>query len=81
MMDTDKKIPIVCYTDNKSLSEVLLKTKDPEEKRLICALAPIRDSIERKEIVVKLIKSKEMPADILTKRGVNSCVLRYHLEC
>ena len=81
MMDTDRKIPIVCYTDNKSLSEVLQKTKDPEEKRLICALAPIRDSIERNEIVVKLIKSKEMPADILTKRGVNSCVLRHHLEC
>ena len=44
MMNNEEKIPIVCYTDNKSLHEVLLKTKDPEEKRLVCVLAPIRDS-------------------------------------
>ena len=72
-------IPIEGYTDNKSLVEILHKTKDPEEKKLICSIAPIRDSIDRGEITVSRITSKEMPADILTKRGVNSKVIRFRL--
>ena len=35
--------------------------------------------MERGEITVTRITSKEMPADILTKRGVNSNVIRKHL--
>ena len=81
MMKREQKIPIVCFTDNKSLFEVLQKTKDPEEKRLVCALAPIRDAIERNGIFVRRISSKEMPAHSLTKKGVNNPrVLRYHLD-
>ena len=72
-------IPIKCFTDSKSLYEILLRTKDPEEKKLICAVAPIRDSIEKGEITIERINSKQMPADILTKRGVNSSTIRYHL--
>ena len=59
MLKREEKIPIVCFTDNKSLFEVLQKTKDHEEKRLVCALAPIRYAIERNEIVVRRIASKE----------------------
>ena len=80
MMQIERKIPINCFTDSKSLYDVLLKTKDPEEKKLVCILAPIRDSIARGEIEVFRIGTKEMPADILTKRGVNSKCLRFHLE-
>ena len=71
---------IECYIDSKSLHEILLKTKDPEEKRLICILAPLRDSISHGEITIFRIDSKQMPADILTKRGVNGNVMRSHLE-
>ena len=63
----NKVVPIECYNDNSSLNDLLHKTKDPEEKRLLCAMAPIREMIERNEISVELIKSKKMPADILTK--------------
>ena len=80
MMDDKRTIPIQCFTDSKSLYEILLRTRDPEEKKLICILAPLRDSIERKEMTIQRITTKEMPADILTKRGVNSKVLRLHLE-
>ena len=76
----ENNIPIHCFTDNKSLFEILQKTKDPEEKKLICILAPIRSSIETGEINLFRITSKEMPADVLTKKGVNTQVLRSHLE-
>ena len=73
-------VPIKCVIDSKSLYEILTKTKDPQEKRLIVILAPIRESIERNEIEVCRILSKQMPADILTKRrGVNPAVIRDHL--
>ena len=73
-------IPIKCFTDSKSLYEVLVRTRDPEEKKLLCILAPLRDSIERREMTIERISTKEMPADVLTKRGVNSKILRLHLE-
>ena len=75
-----RKIPIHCFIDSKSLEEVLVKTKDPEERRLLVAVAPIRDSIEKGEITISRITSKEMPADILTKRGVASNVIRQHVH-
>ena len=65
-------VKIECYIDNKSLEQLLKKTKDPEEKRLICIMAPIREMVEKKELTVDFIRSSEMPADILTKRGVNA---------
>ena len=80
MVNYHNPIPINCFTDSKSLYEILLRTKDPQEKKLICAVAPLRDSIEKGEITIKRIESKEMPADILTKRGVRSNVIRAHLE-
>ena len=79
MTKTMEHIPIDCYTDNKSLVEMLHKTKDPEERKLICNIAPLRENIERGEITVTRIDTKEMPADILTKRNVNSQTIRGHL--
>ena len=80
MDENGQIIPIQCFTDSKSLYEILVRTRDPEEKKLLCILAPLRDSIERKEISIQRIGTKDMPADILTKRGVNSKVLRLHLD-
>ena len=57
-----------------------MRTRDPEEKKLLCILAPLRDSIERREMTIERISTKDMPADVLTKRGVNSKILRLHLE-
>ena len=77
----NKVVPIECCIDNSSLNDLLHKTKDPEEKRLLCAMAPItiREMIERNEISLELIKSKKMPADILTKRGLNDTLIKMHL--
>ena len=71
---------IECFVDNKGLLELVYKTKDPTEKRLICTMASIREMIEKKEISVTYIPSKEMPADILTKRGPNGSVILQHLK-
>ena len=67
---------IICYIDNKSLNDLLLGIKDPTEKRLICSMAPIKEMIGKMEIEMNLIKTKEMPADILTKHGVNGRNIR-----
>ena len=45
--------------------------RDPTEKRLICSMAPIKEMISKQEIRIKLIGTKDMPADILTKHGVD----------
>lgn len=80
VLGKDKTIPIECYIDSKALYDNLMKTKDPEEKKLIRVLAPIQDSINKGEISVIRISSKEMPADILTKRGVNPHMILKHLS-
>ena len=72
------KSEIVCHVDNKSLNDLLLGLKDPTEKRLICSMAPIKQMISKQEVNVKLIRTKEMPADILTKHGVDGRNIR---EC
>ena len=77
---TGRTLPMDCFTDSKSLYEILLNTKDPEEKKLIGKIAPLRQSIERGEITIQRISPKMMPADILTKRGVNSMTLRDYLS-
>ena len=73
-------IQIRCFIDSKGLLELVNKTKDPIEKRLIITMAEIREMIERKEIKVDYIPSKLMPADVLTKRGVDGKVLRMCLN-
>ena len=69
-------VHINCYIDSKGLLELVNKTKDATEKRLIITMSEIREMIERKEIKVNYIPSKMMPADVLTKRGVDSKSLR-----
>ena len=73
-------IKIKCYVDNKGLLELINKTKDPSEKRLIVTMASLRESVEKEEIDVIYIPSKMMPADVLTKKSANGFVLKSYLE-
>ena len=77
-VNTDVKIH--CYVDNKGLLELINKTKDPTEKKLITTMASLRESVERKEIEVSYIPTKEMPADVLTKKNASGFVLKSFLE-
>ena len=70
----------VSLIGSKGVLELVNKTKDPIEKRLIITMAEIREMIEHKEIKVDYIPSKLMPADVLTKRGVDGKVLRMCLN-
>ena len=80
MLGESTKVMIECYVDNKGLLELINKTKDPTEKRLICTMASLREMVERAEIKVSYIPSKEMPADVLTKRGAKGDVLRSYID-
>ena len=73
------QVQIECYVDNKGLLELIHKTKDPTEKRLIVTMASLREMVERDEIKVTYIPSKQMPADVLTKKGPTGRVLQSHL--
>ena len=42
-------------------------------------MASLREMVERDEIKVSYIRSKEMPADVLTKKGPSGSVLQSHL--
>ena len=64
---------------NIGLIDLVNKTRDPTEKRLIVTMASLREMVERDEIKVSYIRSKEMPADVLTKKGPSGSVLQSHL--
>ena len=73
-------IKIQCYVDNKGLLQLIQKTKDPIEKRLIITMAFLRESVEKEEIDVTYVPSKMMPADVLTKKNATGIVLKSYLE-
>ena len=73
-------VKIHCYVDNKGLLELINKTKEPTEKKLITTMASLRESVERKEIEVSYIPTKKMPADVLTKKSASGIVLKSFLE-
>ncbi|KAL5253495.1 hypothetical protein ACHWQZ_G013327 [Mnemiopsis leidyi] len=80
MGSVNAEIKIHCYVDNKGLLELINKTKDPTEKRLITTMASIRESVDRQEIEVSFIPTKKMPADVLTKKSASGLVLKSYLE-
>ena len=63
------------FTDNKSLYEAAHSTTAVEEKRLRVDIAAIRQSITRKEFVLKWIETKLQLADTLTKQGADATKL------
>ena len=71
-------VPVVieCFVDNKGVLELVQKTKDPTERRLICIMSELREMVEKSEITINFIPSKKMPADVLTKKGKNGDIIR-----
>ena len=63
-----KQLPLVLYTNLKSLYNYLVKLSMTQEKRLIVNLIYLHQAYEQHEITkVKWIRSKDNPADTITK--------------
>ena len=72
-------LPIIAYTDNKSLHQNIYSTKQVHEKRLRVNIAEIQRMMSAGEVqVIEWLPSKLQLADCLTKRGADSDWL---LEC
>ena len=64
-------VKILCYTDNKSLVESLLSSKQVNDRRLRLDINVIENMLARGEITkVIWVSSKDQLADCLTKKGV-----------
>jgi hypothetical protein len=62
------ELPLIVYTDSKSLYECLVKLGTIQEKRLIVDVICLRQAYKRREIVkVKWIKGNTNLADAMTK--------------
>jgi hypothetical protein len=63
-----QNLPMILYTDSKSLYECLVKLGTTQEKRLMVDIMTLRQSYERREITeVVWIDGKSNPADAMTK--------------
>ncbi|KAL0933404.1 RNase H-like protein [Colletotrichum truncatum] len=68
-------IPVVIYTDSRSLYECLVRLGTTDEKRLMIDIMSLRESYEKKEISeVRWIDGKDNPADAFTKKSPNSAL-------
>jgi hypothetical protein len=66
-------LPLVIYTDSKSLYDCLVKLGTTQEKRLIVDILSLRQAYKRREITeIKWIKGSNNPADTMTK-GSKAC--------
>ena len=74
---SDCEIKIQCMTDNKSLYEALLSSKQVEDKRLRIDISVLDDLLARSEIEKVLwVCGANQLADALTKKGVATEKLR-----
>ena len=63
-----EQLPLVLYTNSKSLYNYIVKLGTTQEKRLIVDLMCLRQAYERREITeVKWISSEDNLADAMTK--------------
>ena len=61
-------LPLILYTDSKSLYDCLVKLGTTQEKRLMIDVMCLRQAYERREIAeVKWIQGHTNPADSMTK--------------
>ena len=77
--------PIYCYTDNKSLVEMVNSTKTLTEKKLKVHICIIREMIEKHEVKqISWCDSSSQLADCLTKAGASCqkllCVLQGNVK-
>ena len=69
-------LPIICYTDNKSLIDVLDSKKNVEDKRLRIDLALLKELLQKNEIAsIKWVNTHGQLANCLTKRGASPAQL------
>ena len=72
-----KDVPLVAYTDSKSLFDALTSINTTAEKRLLIDLQVLRQAYEYREITeVAWIPSEQNPADGLTKDRANGALER-----
>ena len=76
-----KKTPAIeCFTDNKSLVEMLHTTKIISDMRLRVDVSKLREMVIIGEIKVDWVEGRNQLADTLTKRGASSDKLLKALE-
>ena len=79
-------IPIVCFTDNKSLYDSIHSTKLVSEKRLRIDIASVQEMLSDGSVqAINWISTDLQYADCLTKRGVcirniTECLRAGHLD-
>ena len=72
----DVTLPIVCYTDNKSLVDVLDSKKNVDDKRLRIDLALLKEMLQNKEVAsIQWVSTSGQLANCLTKRGASPAQL------
>ena len=76
-----ENLPILCFTDNKSLCDTVRSNKSVSEKRLRLEVANIKDMIENGLIGgIMWVDSNRQLADTLTKKGASPFGLMCCLE-
>ena len=71
------KIPIICYTDNKSLVDVLESRKNVDDRRLRVDMAVLKDMLLSEDISsIRWVSTSHQLANSLTKRGASAVQLR-----
>merc|ERR1711867_31203 len=73
-------IPVFCLTDNYSLFQTAHSTTSVTERRLRIEIACVRECIDRGEVDLKWVSSKDQYADCLTKQGCDSQKLLYRIS-
>src|SRR3977135_4521333 len=69
------KLPLVLYTDSKSLYDCLVKLGTTQKKRLMIDVLCLRQSYKRREIVeVKWISGTSNPVDAMTKAKASTAL-------
>ena len=72
-----KQIKVVAMTDNKGLWENLHNSRQCDEKLLRNSIALMKEMLEKNEVEkIKWVKTDDMIADVLTKRGGNSAIIK-----
>ena len=80
-LKTPTQIPVMAFTDNKSLWENLHNTRQCEEKLLRNSIALVKEMVERAEVQnVAWVDTNEMLADTLTKKGGNAWWIKSVIE-
>ncbi|VDI51209.1 Hypothetical predicted protein [Mytilus galloprovincialis] len=77
---TEGGITVRCVIDNKDLFEAVHSKKNVSEKRLRLEISCIKEMIQKGELTVHWIETKEQIANVLTKHGASAQNLFYCFE-